>query len=392
MKRMMMVAAGLGLASMGLVACMEPQVAPDLPAPDMSRLDVSELAGGLSTPWSVMPLPDGGAIVAEKAGRIVRVSTDGSVADVSGGPTPYYVASGNSQAGLFDIVPANDFADTGNVFISSAYGTAEANGTALYAARLNGVRLEGLTEIFRSTPKDTNAHYGAKVVPLPDGTVAMSTGDGFVYREQAQDTSNTMGKVVRVGADGSIPADNPFGNAVWSFGHRNVQGLALDRVTGELWEHEHGPRGGDELNLIEAGNNYGWPLVTTGTDYNGLRISPFETSDDYAGFVHDWTPSIAPAGLVIYRGDMFPEWQGDAIVGALAGQSVRRVDLEDGASVGESILFRTRRVPGEGESADDTGWSRIRDVREAADGSLYVITNEGDRSRLLRIARRATPS
>ena len=374
-------------AALALAACMEPQVAPDLPVPDMSRLDVTEIAGGLSTPWSVMPLPDGGAVVTEKAGRIVRISPDGSKVEVTGGPTPYYVDSGNSQAGLFDIVPANDFGSTGNVFISSSYGTAEANGTALYAARLDGNRLEGLREIFRSTPKDTNAHYGAKVVALPDGTVAMSTGDAFVYREQAQGLDNTLGKVVRVGADGSVPADNPYGNAVWSYGHRNVQGLALDRATGELWEHEHGPRGGDELNLIERGNNYGWPLVTTGTDYNGLRISPFETSEDYAGFVHDWTPSIAPSGLAIYRGGMFPEWQGDAILGALAGQSLRRVDLEDGASVGESIIFRTRQVPGEGESADEMGWARIRDVREAADGSLYLVTNEGPRSRLLRIAR-----
>ena len=374
-------------AALALAACMEPQVAPDLPVPDMSRLDVTEIAGGLSTPWSVMPLPDGGAVVTEKAGRIVRISPDGSKVEVTGGPTPYYVDSGNSQAGLFDIVPANDFGSTGNVFISSSYGTAEANGTALYAARLNGNRLEGLREIFRSTPKDTNAHYGAKVVALPDGTVAMSTGDAFVYREQAQGLDNTLGKVVRVGADGSVPADNPYGNAVWSYGHRNVQGLALDRATGKLWEHEHGPRGGDELNLIERGNNYGWPLVTTGTDYNGLRISPFETSEDYAGFVHDWTPSIAPSGLAIYRGGMFPEWQGDAILGALAGQSLRRVDLEDGASVGESIIFRTRQVPGEGESADEMGWARIRDVREAADGSLYLVTNEGPRSRLLRIAR-----
>ena len=374
-------------AALALAACMEPQVAPDLPVPDMSRLDVTEIAGGLSTPWSVMPLPDGGAVVTEKAGRIVRIFPDGSKAEVTGGPTPYYVDSGNSQAGLFDIVPANDFGSTGNVFISSSYGTAEANGTALYAARLDGNRLEGLREIFRSTPKDTNAHYGAKVVALPDGTVAMSTGDAFVYREQAQGLDNTLGKVVRVGADGSVPADNPYGNAVWSYGHRNVQGLALDRATGKLWEHEHGPRGGDELNLIERGNNYGWPLVTTGTDYNGLRISPFETSEDYAGFVHDWTPSIAPSGLAIYRGGMFPEWQGDAILGALAGQSLRRVDLEDGASVGESIIFRTRQVPGEGESADEMGWARIRDVREAADGSLYLVTNEGPRSRLLRIAR-----
>ena len=369
----------LGMAAVAaLSACMEPQVAPDLPKRPSTEFTLTELAMGLDAPWSVMPLPDGGAVITEKSGGILRVSPDGSVAEVSGGPTPYYVDSGNSQAGLFDIVPARDFASTGNVFISSSYGTAEANGTALYTARLDGVTLEGLTEIFRSTPKDTNAHYGAKIVALPDGTVALSTGDGFVYRELAQSPDNTMGKVIRVNADGSIPADNPFGNAVWSLGHRNVQGLALDPSTGELWEHEHGPRGGDELNLIKRGANYGWPVVTTGTDYNGLRISPFESADGFAPFVHDWVPSVAPSGLVIYRGALFPEWQGDALVGALAGKSLRRVDLENGQSAGEEIILADLGV-------------RIRDVREAPDGSVWVLTNETSEDgfpagRLLRLA------
>ena len=361
----------LGVSAAVLAGCMEPQPAPEIAERPSTDFSVTELAGGLDAPWSVAPLPGGGALVTEKAGRLLRVD-GGALSEI--GPLPgdlYYTEVANSQAGLFDIVLGEDFEETGRVWLSYAYGTAEANGTALATARLVGDRLEGLETVFRADSKDTNAHYGAKVVALGDGTIAMSTGDGFVYREAAQDMASTLGKIVRVRVDGA-PAGSAAGSAVWSLGHRNVQGLAVDRATGVLWEHEHGPRGGDELNRIEPGANYGWPVVTTGVDYNGMRISPFETADGFEPYVHQWTPSVAPSGLAIYRGELFPDWQGDALVGALAGKSLRRVDLEDGVAVGEEKLL------------GDLG-ARIRDVREAPDGSVWVLTNE-ESSRLLRVA------
>ena len=364
--RMAAVSVGAMLAS----ACLEPQPAPNVAERPSTEFEVTELAGGFDLPWSVAPLPDGGALVTERKGTMKRVSPDGGVADVSGAPAVYFAPGG--QAGLFDVVLDPGFAETGKVWISYAGGTPEANATALATGRLDGVVLEDLTEVWRATEKDTANHFGGKIVALPDGTVALTTGDGFVYREAAQDLDNTMGKVVRLNADGSVPEDNPRG-AVWSYGHRNVQGLALDSATGELWEHEHGPRGGDELNLIEAGQNYGWPVATEGRDYNGARVSPFDEVEGMRGPVHGWTPSIAPSGLVIYRGGLFPEWQGDALVGALAGKALHRIDLENGASVGEEKLLGDLGV-------------RIRDVREAPDGSVWVLTNEGAESRLLRVA------
>ena len=293
----------MGLLSSGIVAgCMEPQVPPELPARASSAFAMTELAAGLDAPWSVAPLEDGGALITEKSGRLLRLRAGGTRVEIGGLPDDiHYLADPQSQAGLFDVVPAPDFAETGTLYISYAYGTAEANGTALVRARLQGERLEGIETLFRSTPKGTNAHYGAKVVVMPDGAVVMSTGDAFVLREAAQGLDNTLGKIVRV---------TDAGADVHSLGHRNPQGLALDRETGTLWEHEHGPRGGDELNRIEAGSNYGWPIVTEGVDYNGMRISPFETSAEAGGGftdpVHGWTPSIAASGLAIYRGELFP--------------------------------------------------------------------------------------
>ena len=362
-----------------LAACMEPQPAPELPVRPSTEFTLTTLADGLDQPWSVAPLPDGGALITEKPGRVLRLSPDGEMQEVTGGPEPYYVSSDQSQAGLFDVIPADDFAESGTVFVSTAFGTSEANGTALYRYRLDGTTLVDERELFRAADlKDTNAHYGAKVVPLPDGTVLLSTGDGFTYREAAQDPGSHLGKIVRVDVeDGSVPADNPDTDGsrpeVFSFGHRNVQGLAYDAETDTIWEHEHGPRGGDEVNIIRAGLNYGWPVATTGRDYNGARISPFDTLDVTEGYAYQWTPSVAPSGLAVYRGELFPEWEGDLLAGALAGRSLRHLDVEGGEIVGETVLLGDLDV-------------RIRDVRVAPDGSVWVLTNQEGGGRLLRIA------
>lgn len=373
---------GLGLMALagGLVACQEPQPAPDLTERPSTDFSISELATGLNNPWSVAEMPDGPFLVTEKSGRLLRLSGNGDRAEIKGLPTDIYVSG---QGGLLDIVLAPDFAASAEVYISYAYGNDDANGTALLRARLDGDDLENPTIIFRaSPPKAAASHFGGKIVFLPDETLVLTLGDGFAYREDAQKADTHLGKLVRLTRDGGVPQDNPFiGQSkdglefkpqIYSLGHRNVQGLAYDAQTDTLWEHEHGPRGGDELNRIEPGANYGWPLATTGRDYQGARISPYETFEGMVDPVHDWVPSIAPSGLAIYRGDMFPDWDGDALIGGLASRDLRRVDLENGKSVREESLL-----------ADLNG--RIRDVRIARDGGVLILIEDPENGRVLKL-------
>ena len=207
---------------------------------------------------------------------------------------------------------------------------------------------------------------------LPDGTLLMPTGDGFTYREEAQKLDTLLGKIVRIHRDGSIPDDNPFVGREdarpenWSYGHRNPQAILFDPVSGNVYAHEHGPRGGDELNLIEAGKNYGWPAITYGRDYNFAGITPYTEYPGMEQPLVDWTPSIAPAGMAIYWGDLFPDWRGDLFVAALVERAVRRLDLEDGRVIGQEILF--------GELDE-----RMRDVRAGPQGALYLLTDSTDR-------------
>jgi glucose/arabinose dehydrogenase len=242
---------------------------------------------------------------------------------------------------------------------------------------LNGSRVENLTPIFTVSPlKDTPVHYGGKMQFLPDGTLAMTTGDGFEYREAAQDTFNLMGKVIRINSDGSIPMDNPFADggqghpAVWSYGHRNPQGLVFDPDTGELYSHEHGAKGGDELNRIIPGANYGWPAVTKGVNYSGAYISPLRTAPGVEEPLIFWDPSIGASGLALYQGDAFPQWQGALFVGTLVDSEVRKLTFV-GDSVSEEILFA------------EIG-ERIRDVRVGPDGMLYILT-DSDQGRVIRV-------
>lgn len=361
------------LTGVMLSACLEPQVAPDLPQRPSSDFTVTTLVEGLEKPWSVAELPDGGHLITEVSGKLLHVNSEGERNAVSGLPTNIFVAG---QGGLLDVAIAADFETSRELYISYAYGTADANGTAVLRGRLKNSVLENPTVIFRaSPPKSAAQHFGGKIAFLPDDTLVLSLGDGFAYREDAQKADTHLGKLVRLTRDGGVPSDNPFigqdkdGRSfkpqIYSLGHRNVQGLAVDSETGALWEHEHGPRGGDELNRISAGANYGWPLATKGRDYQGARISPYETFDGMIDGVHGWTPSIAPAGLAIYRGDMFPDWKGDALVGGLASRDLRRVDLENGISVGEEDLLSDLNA-------------RIRDVRVANDGAILVLIEARD--------------
>lgn len=337
-----------------------------LPAAEYRLETVAE---GLDYPWCVAFLPDRSMLVTELGGRLRRVEPDGALGAPIAGVPPVYR---KSQGGLFDVLPHPDFAINHTLYLSYAEGTPGDNGTAVTRARLAGDVLEDLSVIFRvASRKDTPVHYGGRMAFRADGTLLLTTGDGFDYREAAQDQSSQLGKVLRMTADGHPAPGNPFADApyVWTYGHRNPQGLAIDRA-GVVWLHDHGPRGGDEVNVIEPGNNYGWPAITHGIDYSGALISPYQAWPGMVAPVYQWTPSIAPSGLAVYEGALFPAWRGDLFVGALVAREVRRLDLEHGAVVAEERLFSELET-------------RIRDLRNGPDGALYVVT-DGPGGRILK--------
>lgn len=331
------------------------------------------VAEGLDFPWCVAFLPDGAMLVTEIGGTLRRVSTNGDVGDpIPGVPAVHR----QSQGGLFDVLPHPDFAENRTVFLSYAAPPAEDNATEILRARLVDGALTDTEVIFAVTPrKPTPVHYGGRMAFLADGTLVLTTGDGFDFREAAQDLTSLMGKTVRIDIDGGVPNDNPLIGRddalpqIYSYGHRNAQGLALS-PDGTLYLHEHGARGGDETNQVVPGANYGWPAVTHGIDYNGALISPFQRAPGMVPPLHVWTPSIAPSGLAVYAGDRFPAWRGDLFVGALVDRDVRRLDVEDGVVVAEEALF--------GELG-----RRIRDVR-SHDGYLYIV-EDGPDARIVRV-------
>jgi len=359
---------------------------------------IEVVAEGLVYPWSLAFLPGGEMLVTERPGRVRRLSAAGELSEpLSGVPEVLFVSK--SQAGLFDIVPHPNFAENGFVYFAYSYGPQEENALRLSRARLANDALENVEVLFTAEPtRTTGAHFGGRILFLPDDTLLLTVGDGFDYREQAQVLENHIGTFVRLNDDGSIPADNPFIEVegarpeIWSYGHRNPQGLTRDPVSGAIYSTEHGPQGGDELNLIRAGENYGWPVATHGLDYSNQLVTPFTTYEGMVDPLLSWVPSIAPSGLAVYRGAMFPEWDGDLLAGALIpGDApegvtghVRRIELEDGEVVDEEILFA--------EISE-----RVREVRIADDGSIWILTDAKARSiltpptltsQVLRISRR----
>ncbi|SER89803.1 Glucose/arabinose dehydrogenase, beta-propeller fold [Vreelandella subterranea] len=339
---------------------------------------IETLAEGLEHPWSLAFLPDGRMLVTERPGRLRLLSAEGDTLEASLSGVPEVFDSG--QAGLFGVLLSPRFEDDQQLYLSYACGNELANRTCLASATLEDNGLADVSEIFRAQPaKQGAAHFGGRLAWLADDTLILTLGDGFDYREQAQQLESHIGSIVRLNSDGSVPADNPFVEhddaqpEIFSYGHRNVQGLVFDADNNRLIAHEHGPRGGDEINIIEAGANYGWPIATGGLDYTGARVTPFE---DYPGTeppALEWTPSIAPSGMALYSGDLFPEWQGDLLVGALVNKEVRRVRLSDDAANAEDVegLF------GELEA-------RIRDVRQGPEGAIYLLT-DSPQGRLLRV-------
>jgi aldose sugar dehydrogenase len=337
----------------------------------------------LSNPWGLAALPDGSWLVTQRTGGLVRVAADlASRQVVSGAPS----VDTAGQGGLLDVALDPDFGSNAQVYLSyaEAGSGAEAGkaGTAVARAQLVGNALQGLTVIFRQAPKVSGSgHYGSRLVFARDKTLFITLGERQLG-SPAQDVAQTLGKVVRINRDGSLPADNPsFGAGarpgLWSLGHRNPQGAALHPLTGELWVSEHGSQGGDEINIARAGGNHGWPLVSYGCNYG----DPVGTTCAIGGGTHaprfvepltSWVPtSIAPAGMAFYSGAMFPEWQGHLFVGALAGQALWRLTLSGNTVASREPLFA------------DLG-ERIRAVKPAADGALLLLTDSG---KLIRVAR-----
>jgi glucose/arabinose dehydrogenase len=355
-----------------------PQAAP--PAAEPVGYVIEEVATGLSFPWSIAFLPDGDMLVAERDGNL-RLIDDGALRaePVSGVPAAYV----DNQAGMFEVALHPRFEENGQVYLTLATGTQAANRTTLVRGRYQDGALTDVETLFQASPdKRGGAHFGGRLLFLPDDTLLLTLGDGFAYREEAQSLDTDLGKIVRLTLDGAPAADNPFnGQAgaraeVFSYGHRNVQGITRDPVSGRIYATEHGPRGGDELNVLSAGANYGWPVITYGVDYSGAVISPFTERDGMEQPLVYWVPSIAPSSMVFYSGDAFPQWRGDILVSALTGAPttphVRRVDLdENGAVVGQEQLFL------------EVG-ERLRDVAQAPDGSIYLLTDAPD-GRVLRV-------
>lgn len=336
---------------------------------------IETVAEGLDYPWSIAFLPNGDYLVALRVGEVRRISAQGIVGEPLTGLPDAYVAS---QGGYFDIVLDPDFSVNQTVYLTFAHGTASENGTRIVKGTLTDTAVENIQTLFTVSPlKDTPVHYGGKLIFLADGTLMMTTGDGFEYREAAQDKFSLLGKIIRINKDGSAPDDNPYADGkqgdprVWSYGHRSPQGLVLDEATGIVYMHEHGAQGGDELNVVMPALNYGWPAVTKGINYSGAYISPLKTAPGVEEPLTYWVPSIAPSGLAIYDGAAFPQWQGDLFVGALVDEEVRHLKIESGRVIDETPAFPEISA-------------RIRDIRVGPDGFLYILT-DSDSGKVLRV-------
>lgn len=366
-------------ATVALLSCALPGVvlAQQSVTTEVGPMSVVTVAEGLQVPWGLAFLPDGRMLVTERSGRMRIVATDGGLSEPLEG-VPRVHASG--QGGLLDVVVGPDFERDGRVYFSYAEPTGRGARTAVARAVLDAdaLTLTGVEGVFAQQDDPSGRHhFGSRLVFGRDGSLYVGLGDRFFHRDQAQTLDNHIGKVVRVMPDGSVPHDNPFVGQrgvlpeIWSYGHRNIQGAALHPETGVLWTHEHGPQGGDEVNVGVAGANYGWPVVTYGREYvTGVRIGEGTERDDVEAPALHWTPSIAPSGMAFYTAGRIPGWRGNLFVGALRGQSLFRLVLD-----GDRVVHQERMLTELN--------SRIRDVREGPDGLLYLLDESN--GRILRV-------
>lgn len=363
------------LASAGLVHAADP-TAPS----SAGNLSVQTVASGLEHPWSLAFLPDGRMLVTERPGRMRIIARNGQRSPALGGVPRVYA---QSQAGLMDVLLARDFDRTHTIFVCYAEPFDFGGRIAVLRARLvddETPKLDAVTTIFRQKgPVSRGLNIGCRMVQAPDGNLFVTLGDHFAPSDLAQTLDNHIGKIVRITPDGTAPSDNPFvGKAgalaeIWAYGLRNAEGLAFNPADGKLWEQEHGPRGGDEINIIEKGRNYGWPLVSYGVNYNGTAVGNGKaTMEGVTDPLWHWTPSIAPSGMAFYTGDLIPAWKGSLFNGALKFELLSRLELKSDKVVKEERLLQNLH-------------ERIRDVRQGPDGALYLLTDNSS-GRILRVA------
>lgn len=329
-------------------------------------VNVSTIVEGLDSPWAIDFLPNNDMLITERKGKL-RMVQNGQLIDlpIKGTPEVYFAG----QGGLLDVMLDADFATNQKLYLSYATGDRKANSTQLMSATLEGMTLKNQRILFTASPmKSTAHHYAGRIAQMEDGSVLLAVGDGFDYREQAQTLDNHFGKIIRINQDGSAHKDNPFLNTdkakadIWSYGHRNMQALTV--VNGVVYENEHGPKGGDEVNIIEPGLNYGWPVITYGIDYNGAQITPFTEYEGMQQPKVNWTPSIAPSSMAYHKGHLY--------VTSLAEKSVRKLSIDGNKITDNGIVFKQLKT-------------RMRDIASAPDGHLYILTDGGN-AKLLKLS------
>ena len=327
-------------------------------------IKVERVAKGLKQPWGLAFLPDGRMLVTERPGRLRIVTKDGALSEPLKG-VPEVVARG--QGGLLDVALDPAFAENGLVYLSYSEPGEGGAGTAVARGKLGDGSLDDVEVVFRQKPKvDGGNHFGSRLAFSPDGKLFVTLGDRFKF-DPAQDLASHIGKIVRINPDGSVPDDNPFVGQegklpeIWSYGHRNAQGAAIHPETGKLWESEFGPLGGDELNIPEAGKNYGWPVVSWGKHYDGTDIPDPTERPEFADAIYHWNPVISPSGIAFYTGDAIPAWKGNLLIAGLSSEAIVRLELD-----GEKVAGEERIAMG----------TRIRDVAQGPDGAVYALTDE----------------
>ncbi len=360
---------------MGVALAAFPVVAQSVVARIAGVAEVVPVASGLEHPWGLAFLPDGRALITERPGRLRLLGRDGRLSEPLSGVPPV-VARG--QGGLLDVAVDPAFAENRTIYLSYSEGGPGGAGTAVARARLSTAGLEEVRVIFRQAPKvNGTGHFGSRLVFGRDGSLFVTLGDRYSYRDSAQDLTTHLGKIVRIRRDGTPPSDNPFLTRsdakpeIWSYGHRNVQGAVLHPQTGALWTIEHGAQGGDELNQPQAGKNYGWPVITYGRDYSGAKIGIGPKGPGMEQPTYYWDPSIAPSGLLFYTGTAYPGWQGNLFTGSLKFGALVRMEVS-----GDAITREERLLEDLGE--------RIRDVRQGPDGLIYLVT-DAPQGRVLRL-------